>query len=102
MWRSIDFANVRVYNVLKNQKSGECMDWFDIKNNPNVKVVTEQNYRGFEMKWVENKGWKIVLGEKHLEEEYLFPTFQDAKYAVDRIHDDLVKKYHGVKLKTKA
>lgn len=78
------------------------MDWLDIRNNPNVKVITEQNYRGFQMKLVENKGWKIVLGDKFLEEEYLFPTFQDARYAVDRIHEDIVKKYNGVKLKTNS
>ena len=78
------------------------MDWLDIRNDPNVKVITEQNYRGFEMKYVENKGWKIVLGNKFLEEEYLFPTFQDAKHAVDKIHEDIVKVYGGVKLKTKA
>lgn len=75
------------------------MDWLDIRNNQNVNVITEQNYRGFEIKWVENKGWKIILGDKLLEEEYLFPTFQDAKYAIDRIHEDIVHKYKGVKIK---
>lgn len=76
------------------------MDWLDIRNDPNVKVITEQNYRGFEMKYVENKGWKIVLGNKFLEEEYLFPTFQDAKHAVDKIHEDIVKTYGGTKIKS--
>ena len=80
-------------------KKGEYMDWLDIRNDPNAKVITEQNYRGFQMKHVENKGWKIVFGDKFLEEEYLFPTFQDAKSAIDRIHEDVVKKYNGVKLK---
>ena len=75
------------------------MDWLDIRNGKNVKVITEQNYRGFQFKYVVEKGWKIVLGDKFLEEEYLFPTFQDAKFAVDRIHEDIVKKYNGVKLK---
>lgn len=78
------------------------MDWLDIRNDPNVKVITEQNYRGFQMKHVDNKGWKIVFGDKHLEEEYLFPTFQDAKYAVDRIHEDITKAYGGIKLKNKT
>lgn len=63
------------------------MDWLDIRNNPNVKVITEQTYRGIEMKLVENKGWKIILGD----EEYLFPTFQDAQFAVDGIHKELAK-----------
>jgi len=75
------------------------MDWLDIRNNPNVKVVTEQNYRGFHMKHVEDKGWKIILGDTFLEEEYLFPTFQDARHAVDRVHEDIVKKYNGIKMK---
>lgn len=78
------------------------MDWLDIRNNPNVKVITEQNYRGFQMKYVETKGWKIILGDKFLEEEYLFSTFQDAKHAVDRIHEDIVKVHGGVKLKNRA
>lgn len=77
------------------------MDWLDIRNNQNVKVITEQTYRGFKMKHVENKGWKIILGDEFLEEEYLFPTFQDAMYTVDRIHEDVVKVYGGVKLKHK-
>lgn len=75
------------------------MDWLDIRNNQNVKVITEQNYRGFKMKLVENKGWKITLGDTFLEEEYLFPNFQEAKHAIDRIHEDIVKVYGGVKLK---
>lgn len=78
------------------------MDWLDIRNNPNVNVITEQNYRGFEMKHVANKGWKIVFGDTFLEEEYLFPNFQEAKHAIDRIHEDIVKVYGGVKLKNRA
>lgn len=61
------------------------MDWFDIRNNGNVKVITEQTYRGILCTWVENKGWKITLGI----EEYLFPNFQDAKHAIDQIHKSL-------------
>lgn len=67
------------------------MDWLDIRNNPNVKVVTEQNYRGFQMKHVKDKGWKIVLGD----EEYLFPTFQDATFAADKVHSNLIKMQKG-------
>ena len=73
------------------------MDWFDIRNNGNVKVITEQEYKGILCTWVENKGWKITLGI----EEYLFPTFQDAKFAIDRIHEDCVKAYGATKLKIK-
>jgi len=81
-------------------KRDEYMGWFDIGNTGQIKHITEQNYRGFRLKHVENKGWKISLGKEFLEEEYLFPTFQDAKYAVDRIHEDIVKVYGGVKLKS--
>lgn len=72
------------------------MDWFDIKNNPNIKLITQHDYRGFQCCWVEGKGWKIVLGM----EEYLFPNFQEAKVAIDRIHEYAVQ-LGGTKLKTK-
>lgn len=72
------------------------MDWFDIKNNPNVIVITEQVYRGIQCKYVQDKGWKIVLGM----EEYLYPNFQEAKVAIDRIHEYAVQ-LGGAKLKTK-
>lgn len=78
------------------------MNIWIIRYNPNVKVITEQNYLGLQMKCVENKGRKIALGDKFLEEEYLFTTFEDAMHAVDRIHEDIVKVYGGVKLKNKA
>ena len=71
------------------------MDWFDIGGTGRVKVITEQDYRGIMCKHVENKGWKIVLGM----EEYLFPTFQDAKFAIDQIHEACVKQYGALKLK---
>lgn len=66
-------------------------------DNPNIIHITEQVYRGIQCKYVENKGWKIVLES----EEYLFPHFQAAQFAIDRFHEDCVKKYGGVKLKTK-
>lgn len=72
------------------------MDWFDIGGSNRVKVITEQVYCGIKCTWVENKGWKISFDTI----EYLFPTFQDAKFAIDRIHEDCVKKYGGVKLKS--
>lgn len=71
------------------------MDWFDIRNNGQVKVIREQVYRGILCTWVESGGWKITLGM----EEYVFPNFQEAKYAIDRIHESLEKDFWGVKLK---
>ena len=73
------------------------MDWFDIRNNPQVKVIREQVYRGILCTWVESGGWKITLGM----EEYLFPNFQEAKYAIDRIHEDCVKVHGATKLMMK-
>ena len=69
----------------------------EIKPTTNVKIkyITETNYRGMKSLWVEDKGWKLCFGA----EEYLFRNWQDAKYAIDRIHEDCVKKYGGVKLK---
>lgn len=66
-----------------------------ILDKPNVIHITEQVYRGIQCKHVEGKGWKIVIGE----EEYLFPNWQEAKFAVDRIHADCGTWYGGEKLK---
>lgn len=74
------------------------MDWFDIGGTGRVKVITEQNYRGISCKHVEGKGWKIIIGSS----EYLFPTFQAAKFAIDQIHEACVKQFGGVKLKTNS
>lgn len=71
------------------------MDWFDMGGTGQVKVITEQDYRGIMCKHVDGKGWKIVIGMS----EYLFPTFQDAKFAIDQIHENCVKKHGGVQLK---
>lgn len=71
------------------------MDWFDIGGTGRVKVITEQDYRGIMCKHVKDEGWKIVLGM----EEYLFPNFQEAKFAIDQIHEACVKQFGGVKLK---
>ena len=73
------------------------MDWFDMQGYGKVKVIKEQTYRGILCAWVENKGWKISLGS----EEYLFPTFQDAKHAIDQIHEACVTQYGATKLKIK-
>ena len=74
------------------------MDWFDIGGTGRVKVITEQEYRGIMCKHVDGKGWKLVLGM----EEYLFPNFQDAKFAIDRIHEACVKQFGGMKLKANS
>lgn len=71
------------------------MDWFDIGGTGRVKVITEQDYRGIMCKHVEGNGWKLVIGT----EEYLFPTFQDAKHVIDCIHENCASMYGGVKLK---
>lgn len=55
--------------------------------------VTETVYRGFLCQCVQNTGWKIVLEY----EEYIFPTFVDAKFAIDRMHEDIIHKYGGKK-----
>lgn len=68
------------------------MYWFD---NPKEQKIMDQVYRGIQCKQVENQGWKIVIGE----EEYLFPNFQQAKLAIDRIHQDCVNWYGGTKIK---
>lgn len=57
--------------------------------------ITETDYRGFLCVYVKDKGWKIVLEY----EEYLFPTFVDAKFAIDRMHEDIIHKYNGKKLR---
>lgn len=74
------------------------MDWLEgTENNPRLIVINEHDYRGIKCKYVDKFGWKIVLGN----EEYLFPNFQEARFAIDRFHEDVVKKYGAVKLKTK-
>ena len=56
--------------------------------------VKEINYYGFCIQRVDEKGWKIVL-----EDEFLFPTLQDAQGAVHDFFDDVVKKHRGMKIK---
>lgn len=74
------------------------MNWLEgFEDNPRILVVNEHEYRGILCKHVEKFGWKIVLGD----EEYLFPNFQEAKFAIDSIHKNIVKEYGGLKLKTK-
>lgn len=61
-------------------------------------VVTEVVYRGFLCKKVGDEGWKIVMGKS----EYLFPSLTDAKFAINGMHEDCVKKYWGAKIITTA
>ena len=70
------------------------MDWSDIRANQKVKVITEQEYRGILCTWVENKGWKITLGN----EEYLLRNFQEAKKAIDKIHEALMLETWAIKI----
>ena len=71
---------------------------YDFKNDPKVIVIKSTNYRGMTSRLNDGGGWKIVLDN----EEYLFPNWQDAKFAIDRIHEDLVTKYGGEKLTKKT
>lgn len=72
------------------------MNWLEgIEFNPHIIVVNEHEYRGIKCRHVEKFGWKIVLGD----EEYLFPNWQEAKLAVDRMHENIIKEYGGLKLK---
>ena len=58
------------------------MDWFDIGGTGRVNVITEQEYRGIMCKYVDGKGWKIIVGS----EEYIFPHYQAARSAIDNMH----------------
>lgn len=57
--------------------------------------VRETTYKGFKIEVVEDKGWKIVLGD----EAYLFPHFQAAQSAVDEFYRDVIPKNHGKRMK---
>ncbi len=61
---------------------------------PNIVKIAEQVYHGILCKYVEDKGWKIVLGD----EEYLFRNLHEAKFAIDRIHFDCENWYGGKRL----
>jgi hypothetical protein len=57
--------------------------------------VKEYPYRGFVLKHVEKKGWKIVLDGV----EILFPHAQAAEMAIDEFYFDVIKQHKGEKLK---
>ena len=58
--------------------------------------VKEVNYRGFLIRHVKNKGWKIVMKN---DVQFIFPTYQDAQCAVDDFHSVAVPKNKGRKIK---
>ena len=59
----------------------------------NIITITETDYMGFHLEYVENQGWKIVLKDV----QYLFPTMQDAQRACRQFHE-LVQKNKGEKI----
>ena len=52
-----------------------------------MKANNELVYRGILCKQVDSKVWKIVIGQS----EYLYPTFADAKTAINTLHEDCIK-----------
>lgn len=56
--------------------------------------VTEQYYKGFYLKHVPDKGWKIMLNDV----EILFPHLSAATTAIDIFYRDVVKANQGKKL----
>lgn len=79
--------------TLTDKSFGGIQMW--MLDNPNTSKIKELVYRGIMCKAEENKGWKIVLGDA----EYLFPNLQQAKFAIDRIHQDCGYWYGGEKIK---
>lgn len=58
--------------------------------------VKETVYMGFLLQHVEKKGWQIVLNN---DTKILFPTFQDAKCAVNAFYNDAVPQFKGKRIK---
>lgn len=59
----------------------------------NVITITETDYMGFHLEYVENRGWKIVLKDV----QYLLPTMQDAQRVCRQFYE-LVQKNGGEKI----
>lgn len=57
--------------------------------------IKEYPYKGFVLRYVEGKGWKIVLDGA----EILFPHAQAAESAINEFYRDVIKKHKGEKLK---
>lgn len=63
-----------------------------------MKANNELEYRGILCKQVDNKVWKIVIGQS----EYLYPTFEDAKAAINALHEECSRTCHGEQLMNNA
>lgn len=59
-----------------------------------MKATNELVYRGILCKQVDNDVWGIVIGQN----EYLYPTFEDAKCAINTLHEECSKNCFGVQL----
>lgn len=57
--------------------------------------VKETTYKSFKFEHVENRGWKIVLGD----DAYLFPNFVAAQSAVDEFYREVIPKNQGKRMK---
>lgn len=55
--------------------------------------IKEYPYKGFVLKHVDKKGWKIVLEDV----EILFPHAQAAEMAIDEFYREVIKKHQGKK-----
>lgn len=56
--------------------------------------VTEQDYKGFHLKRVPDKGWKIMLNDV----EILFPHFSAATAAIDDFYRVIIPAHQGKKM----
>lgn len=63
-----------------------------------MKANNELEYRGILCKQVGSKGWKIVIGQS----EYLYPTFADAKAAINALHEECSRTCCGEQLMNNA
>ena len=59
--------------------------------------VKEYTYKGFVLRYVEDKGWKFSLCET----EYLFPYSTAAEKAIDTFINDVIPANKGKKLPRK-
>lgn len=56
--------------------------------------ITECVYRGIKCEYVDQRGWKVCLGQ----EGYLLPSYQKCREAIDDFHDALVNKHMATNL----
>ena len=57
--------------------------------------IKEYDYKGFHLKYVEGKGWILIIGEA----EYLFPYATAAEAAINEFIRDVIPKKKGKKQK---